>query len=465
MKTHSINKRYTKDFLNNEVKDFALSVIKNRSLPCIMDGMRSGARKIVWAAITKSFKSSNTEKVKMVNLIGDTMNLEYHHGDSSLKSTIEALSSKHSFKYCPFEVIGQMATLRNPETDTAARYLGVRKRQYLDWYKTDKELLTYNMEEGNKVEPKMLLPIIPIVLLWRTNSPGFGYSFRSFSFDLNDVIDATLQSVITGTCSGLNEVRLKPEVDGIDPKTIIYNESKQCWYNVGKYEIDGDILQITDLPYSISLEKYNNHLQTLQDKLYIHSFEDLSCNGKINIKVRFAKNRIDYLMNNGKFKFFTNLKLFVKLPNLTLNTIDIDNKSIVQFDTPNDLVDGFVRRRISVYNDRKVLLVKTLTEQLVDLKDLAKFIRLVVDNKIIVSNRKKVDIKADCDKYEVSYRGLDLKISKLTEDEINDINMEIESITNRLDYINNTTVKQMYVNDLIDFKIAYGKQIINHANK
>ena len=38
----------------------------------------------------------------------------------------------------------------------------------------------FNFEDNKFTEPKYFLPIIPLTLLWRTNSPGFGFSFRSF---------------------------------------------------------------------------------------------------------------------------------------------------------------------------------------------------------------------------------------------------------------------------------------------
>lgn len=452
MKTHSIVKRYTKDFLNTEVKEFAIYVIKSRALPSIMDGMRIGARKIMWAAMTGDLR--RVRKDKMTSLIGDAMKLKFHHGDSSLKNTIEQLGSQHVFKYAPLEITGQYPSLRSPETSTAARYLEVGNNQYINWFKMDKDLLRIQEEEGKKIEPKYFLPIIPIVLLWRTNSPGFGFSYRSFSFRLDDVIDATLQSVITGSCTGLNYVQLKPEIYGIEPKNIIYNENKNSWYNVGEYEVSGDILRITDLPYNVTKVKYREHLQSLVEKNYIVSFREDSYKDQIDIKVKFATGRLEILMRE-KFKFFQVFKLFVKIPELTLNTIDIDGSSIVNFETPNDLVDGFVRRRLSVYNERKTQLIKLIEEEIVDLSDKAKFIQLVVDNKLILNKRKIVDIKIDCDKLGVSYNGLELKAVKFTQEEIQKALDEIVVLKNRLEYINNTTIQQMYIKDLIDFKATY----------
>lgn len=462
MKTHSIVKRYTKDFLNTEVKEYAIYVIKSRSLPSIMDGMRIGARKILYAAMTGDLRK--VKKDKMPSLIGDTMKLKFHHGDASLKNTIEQLGSEHVFKYGPLEIIGQYGSLRTPDASTAARYLEVAKSPYLDWYKIDSDLFDLNIEEGKKTEPKYFLPIIPITLLWRTNSPGFGFSFRSFSFDLDDIIDATMQSVINGSCTGMNYVQLKPEIHGIEPKNIIYNENKNSWYNVGEYEITGDLIHITALPYNINYVKYNEHLESLKEKNYIVGYRNDSTLGAIDYKIKFANGRLQTIMNGEKFKFFTNLKLFTKIPNLTLNTIDIDGKSIVNFETPNDLIDGFVRRRLNVYKERKTRLITVINESIVDLTDKAKFIQLVVDDKLVLNKRKVSDIKIDCDKFGVSYAGLELKAIRFTQDEINKALSEIEDLQNQLEYINNTSIQQMYIGDLLDFKEKYS-QILKPGEK
>ena len=460
-----ITRRNTSEFLNNEVKEFAISVIKNRSLPSIMDGQRMGGRKILYAAMSRTFKKKGKEKAKMVNLIGDTMNLEFHHGDISLKNTIESLSAKHLYKYCPFEVIGQMGTLRYPETKTAARYLTVRQREYLEWFKVDSELFEHNYEDGTKVEPKNFYPIVPITLLWRTNSPGFGFSFRSFSFNLDDIIDATIMSIINGSCSGLNYIQLRPEIVGIKPENIIYNENKKCWYNVGEYHLDydNDILHITDLPYNVYIEKYREHLAALKDKGYIVGITDNTKGDaksasksalNINIKVKFAKGRLA-ILSKEKFKFFGAFKLYTKIPKLTLNCIDIDGKSIISFATPNDLVDGFVRRRLNIYRKRKTHLISVLEQKLAELDDLIRFIQLVVDDKIIVNNRKKSEIVKDCEKFGVTTKGLELRISKLTMEEIIELKEEYAELDAYLKYIINTTVQEMYINDLIEFKSTY----------
>jgi hypothetical protein len=191
---------FVEEFLDTFIKEYGIYVIQTRALPSIMDGLRVGARKIVYAA-NKNLKPNNP--VKMTSLIGRVFDLNYHHGDASLQSTIEFLGSKHLFKYHPISVLGQIPSLRVSKVKTASRYLKVTKSPYFFMYEYDTELYEYKEEDGQLVEPEFLFPIVPMQLLQRTSSPGFGFAYFSFSYKLEDVIDNCMTSIMTGTCNTL----------------------------------------------------------------------------------------------------------------------------------------------------------------------------------------------------------------------------------------------------------------------
>lgn len=457
-----IQERETDDYLNTEVKDYASYVVKNRALPNIMDGLRVGARKILWAAINGKIKSGKKEKLSV--LLGNTMEYEYHHGDVALKNTCEQLGAKHLFEFAPLDVIGQTGTLRVPEVNTAARYLSVQINNNIENFKVDKELLQLIQDEGKEIEPTFLLPIVPVVLLWRTNSPGFGFSFRSFSHDINDIIDASISSIITGSCDDINYYPIKPFIQGIKDSNIIYNESKNSWYNVGEYSenLERDTILITDLPFNVNYSKYEQHLKDLKEVGFITKYINNSSKGKINILLMFRKGMLSKLMSE-KWTFFAKLKLYTKVPKLTLNCIDYDCNSIINFESPQALIDGFVKRRKIFYARRKTFLVKTIEQTIEDLSDKAKFIKLVIDGNLIIFKRKIEDVKKDCDKLGVSYNGLKLQTIRFTEEEITKALQEIGELKVQLDYIKNSTIEEMYINDLIELKTKVSK--INKISK
>lgn len=458
-----ITEKKVQHYLNNEVKGYAKYVIQTRALPNIMDGLRVGARKIIWAAMTGDLSKKNM--IKMPSLIGDAMKQHYNHGDVSLMNTIIQLASIHVFKFAPFDVVGQIGSLRVPKCDTAPRYLHIKKRPTLDIFKTDTELFEIQVEDGDNVEPKFFLPIIPIALLWRTNSPGYGVGSRTFSYNVDSVIDNCIRAISMGTClSDIDEIPIVPCVEGIKPENIVFNANKNSWYNVGEYimNIENDSLLVMDLPFDVTLEKYDETLISLKEKGYILNFVDTGIDGKIRYNITFAKGRLK-LLSADKWKFFQTMKLFSKIRKDSLNVIDDNCESILFFNNPYELIDVFVKKRLVWYGKRKTKTIEVIKKKILEYENRIKFIRLIISDQIVVSKRKIIDIKIDLDKFELPYEVLKQNIDKLSVDEIQKMDDEILDLKKYLHYIETTSIQEMYVSDLLEFREKYSvlKKIID----
>lgn len=440
---------FVEEFLDTFVKDYGFYVIETRALPNIMDGLRIGARKIMYAAMNSSLKR---KPEKMGVLVGDVFKLSYHHGDASLQNTIEQLSSDHLFKYHPLKIDGQIPSLRVTKVKTASRYLKVGISPYFFMYEYDKEIHVRKEEEGETVEPEFLFPIIPMQLLHRTSSPGFGFSYSSFSFKLEDIIDNCITTIINGTCNTIiNKQVLRPEIDGIKDENLVYNENKESWYNVGEYSIEGDTLTVTDLPYNITYEKFENLLNNYEEKFVIKTWTNKSKGDAMKYEIKFASGQLQN-QYQFKWKFYQKFNLFTKVRNTHLNQLDLNGKSILYFENEHKLIDAFVIRRLNFYRKRKTQLINKLQKEILALDDKAMFLKLVLDGKLIINKRKIEDIKTDLDEFGVSYEGLKLAISKLTKEEYEKYLKEIEDIKEHLEYVRTTTEKEMYINDLTDLR-------------
>lgn len=448
-----MTRRRVKNFLNNEVRQYATYVLETRTMPSIMDGQLVGARKILWAAMVGDLSKKN--KVKMPAILGDTMKLEYAHGDASLANTTVNLCCVHRNKYSPLEAIGQIPSLRVPKCDTAVRYLSIRKSQYLEMFKYDKELLEIKVEEGEKIEPKFFLPIVPMQLLIRTSSPGYGFAYKSQSYKLEDIIDNVIQAIYKGTCvDNEDSVPLRPEIVGVKDENIIYNANKNRWYNVGEYTLDfnNDLLTINDLPYDVSFEQIEETLQTLKDKYIITDWSNRSEKEKIKYFAKFPRGRLEIIYNNNPWVFFKTFKLISAIREDILSYMDEDGKTLLFFDNAYQLIDAFVKKRLTYYDKRKTLTIKKLEELLIDYKIKINFIRLVVDGKLIVFKRKRSDIKKDLDKYNIPDYVLDMRMYNLTEEEIIKLENKIIETEQQLEYIKKTTIQEMYLDDIIKLR-------------
>lgn len=454
MKQNSnITKRTISDFLDNEYRGYSMYVIANRACPSLVDGLKTGARKIMHAAMKGSLKNGETKKV--TNLAGETMNYSlYQHGDSSLNGTIITLSQEFDFNLNPLFIDGQNGSLRSPEA-ASPRYLYVRHSKYTPIWKTDYDLLEFEEEEGQSVEPKYYLPIIPVILAQRQEGLAPGYRFSNMSYDPIDIIDACL--------TVLNSRKRDNKLDGFVLHPYIRDIKKKNWkletdennvthwVNYGEFKWDDKKKQIIikDLPYDMDFDSFEKLLNKLVEKEEFKDWKNLSNGNDIEYHIDCKKGKWASTLK-GKLvnqKIENKFKLRKVVPDDLLWVID-ENKKVKHFITPHELIEYFVDFRLVKYTDRKKRLVKILDERIKKNDELVKFITLVCNGKLKIRNRSKKDIKVDMDGYKLPMELISTPMSKCTIEERDELLRQNEAMKKELEYIKKTTEKQMYINDL-----------------
>ena len=128
-------------------------------------------------------------------------------------------------------------------------------------YKTDYDLLDFVFEEGQYVEPKNYLPIIPTVLTKQNVGVAVGYSMHNISYNPIDIIDACIDVINSRENAKIKiKTSIKPYINCIKSKNWKYEEGH--WINVGewKYNKAKDQIIITDLPYDTTYEDFEKLL-------------------------------------------------------------------------------------------------------------------------------------------------------------------------------------------------------------
>ena len=446
-----MTERSITNFLDNEYKQYSFYVVENRACPSIIDGFKTGARKIMHASFKGSLKNGDTKKV--TNLAGETMNYSlYQHGDASLNSTIITISQEFNFNLNPLFVDGQNGSLRSPDA-ASPRYLYVRHSKYIDLYKVDSNLLEYEEEEGQPVEPKYYLPIIPLVLCQRQEGMAPGYRFSTMSYNPIDIIDNCI-NYINGKKTS---TEIRPYIRGI--KTYnwkrVSEDDNIYWVNYGEwsYNKSRDIMIITDLPYDIQFDDFEKMLNKYVETGYIKDWKNFSSGNKINYSIQFESGKLKKEIGHESTDTHlpNKFKLIKKVPNDNLWGVD-ENKKIRYFSSPAELIKYFVDFRLNKYNDRKKSLIAEFNKKLKENSDLCKFIKLIIEGKIKINNRPRAEIKEDLKKYELPDSMLSVPISKLTKEEYEALLKENEEIKSKLEYIKKTSIEEMYLNDLKELK-------------
>ena len=453
---NNIIERTISDFLDKEYREYSNYVIANRACPSLIDGLKTGARKIMHAAMKGALKNGETKKV--TNLAGEAMNFSlYQHGDVSLNDTIITLSQEFNFNLNPLFVDGQNGTLRSQEA-ASPRYLYVRHSKYTPIWKTDYDLLEFEEEEGQQVEPKYYLPVIPVILCQRQTGLAPGYRFSNISYNPLDIIDACSEYLSSRKKEPLRDFVIHPYIRDIKRKNWKLetdDDNVTSWVNYGEFKFDDKHRRIivTDLTYDMTFDNFEKLLNKLAENNDIKDWKNLSSGNTIEYQIDCKKGKWASTLK-GKLinkKIESKLKLRKVVPQDLLWVID-ENKKVKHFSSPQDLIEYFTNFRLTKYTDRKKRLVKILEERIKKNDELVKFITLVCNGKLKIRNRSKQDIKVDMDGYKLPMELISTPMSKCTIEERDELLKQNEQMKHELDYIKKTSEKQMYLNDLNDLR-------------
>ena len=156
-------------------------------------------------------------------------------------------------------------------------------------------------------------------------------------------------------------------------------------------------------------------------------------------------------------------KLIKKVPDNQLYVLDENNK-VRYFESTVELIKYFTEFRLSVYEDRKTRLLKVLNERLTSNSDMCRFIELIIKGKLKINNRPKKDIKEDMKSYKLPDYLIGTPISKLTKEEYEALLKENEDIKREIEYITNTTIEEMYLNDLKNLRKEFVNEFPSDSN-
>ncbi len=373
-------------------------------------------------------------------------NCMYHHGDKSLSDAIINMAQSFKNNAPLLDEDGQFGSLRSPEAG-APRYIGTRLNSNYRKIYRDGNLLENQIEEGEKIEPKYLLPIIPMVLV--NGGGGIAVGFKSFILnrDIIEVSKACLNYLKKGKVTNL-----PPSLNGFKGTYEIDPEKHKSWIVKGMYEkINTTTLNITELPPSMTYEKYENILEKLVDDGFITSYED-NCKDDINYTIKMTRKDLADLNDIKLVKLFKLEERFHEL----YNTLDEHGKLKI-FENVSEIIKYFVDFRLKWYDVRKKNIVSELTSELSMMDNRSKFISLIIKGDIIVNNRKKVDIekmisKHKLDKIDGSFDYLlRIPIHNLTKENYDKIKENIKLKKVELDEMKKKKPKDIYIEELTDF--------------
>lgn len=176
--------------------DYAMSVITDRALPDIRDGLKPVHRRILFSMHQKRLTASS-KFVKSATVVGDVMGNYHPHGDAAIYQSMVGLAQDFSTRYPLIWGQGNFGTV-DGDPAAAMRYTESRMTRIASEMMRDIEKQTVNMRpnyDGTRKEPTVLPTAIPNILLNGGLGIAVGMATNIPPHNLGEVIDATMHLV------------------------------------------------------------------------------------------------------------------------------------------------------------------------------------------------------------------------------------------------------------------------------
>jgi DNA gyrase/topoisomerase IV subunit B len=409
------NKILLTKYIEKEYKKFLRGSLK-RSIPNILDGFTESIRKIVYVLMQKKVG----QQYNLANFTAEvSLQTNYHHGNTSLELSCKSLGfSTKNIKL--IQTHGTFGTIKYKHHDCgASRYIRLSKPDYLDklFIKESFNIIPYNTDEGQIIEPKFLLPLLPFILINGVNNVSTGYSScipgHKFEY-MKSYVNEYLNSKIKNTILEISFPKISYDFFKYE-KNIEENESG---YN-SRAEIkviQQNRFSILEFPLTYTLENIIDTCNTIEEKSTKQIVEDHSEGENINIIVNGDITKYNFSDSN----------------NINITVFD-DEEKLCVFKNKEELFESWfaIRYKWLIKEITEIINCLNIKRNKIHTKYI--LIKYFIDNHIITHKEQKqisVDLKAEAI-YSTLYQR------EVNEENLEFLNKSIIEIDEKINYYKN----------------------------
>ncbi len=192
--------------MEKEVKksfiEYSMSVIMSRALPDVRDGMKPGARRILYAMYEDGLVHSKPFR-KSATTVGNVLGRYHPHGDAAVYGTMVRMAQDFSMRYTLVEGHGNFGSV-DGDPPAAYRYTEARLDKIADemMRDLDKEVVPMMPNFDNRLrEPSVLPSRFPNLLVNGSMGIAVGMATNIPPHNLGEVIDATIFRMDNPDCT------------------------------------------------------------------------------------------------------------------------------------------------------------------------------------------------------------------------------------------------------------------------
>lgn len=252
--------------------NYAMSVIADRALPDIRDGLKPVHRRIMYAMHQLGIDYNKPYK-KSARTVGDVLGKYHPHGDASVYLAMVILAQDFATRYPLIDGHGNFGSV-DGDSAAAMRYTESRLSRLGQQLLKDINKNTVDFMpnyDGEEQEPTVLPTLLPLLLMNGTFGIAVGMATNIPPHNLKDIyracnkliedtkqgIDTDIEDIIN--CIHAPDFPTGGQIMGINKVKEVYRTGSGKFVLRGKYEIEdtknGSQIVITEIPFKVNKAK------------------------------------------------------------------------------------------------------------------------------------------------------------------------------------------------------------------
>ena len=363
--THSrlLEHRTVERVMEDSFFRYSMSVIIDRALPDVRDGLKPVHRRILYS-MNQNGNRSNAKFVKSARIIGDVMGKYHPHGDSAIYDSMVRLSQDWTMRYTLVQGQGNFGSM-DGDPPAAHRYTEARLDKPAEELLADIEKETVDFRDnfdGSEQEPMVLPAKLPNLLLNGQVGIAVGMATSIPTHNLGELVDATVE-LIDNPEATVDD--LLKHVKGPDfPTGAIVYGGAPMWqaYQTGRGSVTiravANIeetkrgrhrIVVTEMPYAVNKATLIEKIAELVKEKKITSISDLrdeSARGNVRVVIELKKDAYPKKVLNQLYK------LTALQTNFHYNMLALVDGKQPRILGLRDILSEFVKHRRSVVRRR-----------------------------------------------------------------------------------------------------------------
>lgn len=314
-----IEKSTVERVMEDSFLKYSMSVIIDRALPDVRDGLKPVNRRILYAMNKNGWRAPHAT-VKSAKIVGEVMGNYHPHGDSSIYDAMVNLAQPWKMRYTLVEGQGNFGSMDGDEP-AASRYTEARMDKIGGELLSDIDKETVDFRDnfdGTEKEPVVLPSAVPNILLNGQMGIAVGMATNIPPHNLSEVVNATVAQIDNPEIT-LDELltHIKgpdfptgAEVYGGAPMRQAYETGRgsvtiRAVASIEERKNGRYSIIITGVPYGMSKEGFVDKVRELvlaKKITHIADARDESARGKVRVVVELKKDAYPKKILNQLYK-------------------------------------------------------------------------------------------------------------------------------------------------------------------